>query len=107
MTLSIGLLFPGSEILTSLLLDAHTFMEELVQRIRIQVSKYVREGKNAFVHNMYSLYQQTQDTILMFITTKRLHLTAWHLTPNQPYLAQQFLRLKKQLDTKENKFFLR
>ena len=108
MKISVGLLFSGSEVLNKLILDASNFIEELTQRIRFQVSKCVLDRKTAFVHNMFNLYTQIYETVIVFMTTQRMHLTAWHLSSSyQNFLAQQFVRLKNQLDTKETNFFLR
>ena len=103
---SVGLVLSVPQSLQTLFLEAHTFMEELIQRIRIQVSKLIRHGKNAFIHYMYSLYCRTYETMLIYMTTKRLHLSAWHMTSHHTYLAQQFISLRKLLDTRERKFFL-
>ncbi len=107
MKMSIGLLFPSK--LQKLLLESHTFIEALLQRLKIQLEKCIRGGKSAFVHRLYLVYLHTFDTIKTFMTTKRLHLTAWHLVSSchKQYLVEQFIYLKTHLDTKAKKFFLR
>ena len=64
-------------------------------------------SKYAFVHQMYLLYCQTKEVIVTYMSTRRLHLTGWHLkNQHMEYLTHHLISLKKVLDTKEKKFFL-
>ena len=76
-------------------------MQELLQRTRIEVSKRLvnDEQKDAFISSMYTIYLHIYKIIYTYMTTKRLHLTAWHLIPQRQYLAYQFIELKKMFDT--------
>ena len=90
--------------------ESNVFLEELLQRLKIGVASHlcIKGGsKYAFVHQMYLLYCQTKEIIVTYMSTRRLHLTGWHLkNQHMEYLSHHLIDLKKVLDTKEKKFFL-
>ena len=101
--ISVGLLLDIPAILQ---LESSPFLEELLQRLKIQISNYISKGERIFLHQMFCLYCQTKEVIWTYMRTKRLHLTAWHLKTHNEFLAKEFYSLRKSLDTKEKKFFL-
>ena len=107
--ISVGFIFFGQESLQNILLEVKNFVQELLQRTRINISKILANDnrRKAFIPHMYLLYIRTYETILSYMSIKRLHLSAWHLTNHRHYLAYHFISLKKILDTKEKAFFLR
>ena len=107
--ISVGFVFLGQEYLQNILLEVKNFVRELLQRTRIHISKILANDnrRKAFIPHMYLLYIRTYETILSYMSIKRLHRSAWHLTNHRHYLAYHFISLKKMFDTKEKAFFLR
>ena len=83
-------------------------MEELMQRLRSQICNLLKtaENKLAFMEKMATVYGSTIEIMSTFMLTQRLHLSSWHLSYKK-FFVHQFINLRKLLDTKAKKFFLR
>lgn len=75
---------------------------------KIRVEEAIRTSRKvAFTHRVYGIYTDILATLVTFVTSERLQLSAWHLHPDfKEYLAHQFVSLRVLLDTKEKQFFL-
>lgn len=112
MKLALGIIISTPTGLCSPLLDNAVFMEDLLSRLKY-VSSNAYKSRDAFFHIIYRGFLEASATVSRFFSMPSLNMTVWHLLANDrtrdkggKQFLSDFAALKKNLDTKELKFFL-